>query len=542
MSEPRFNLLLLGYRNDIARGRVLDFLRALPYSQAKSAAIGPDTKLPARLFENLAAAEGQQLRTDLEGLGAQTALVPVAAPAAAAPIAAAAPAARAGVRVLGVGAILAGVVVLFLSRTWQPAAGPHARAPFDVPAPAFTVDELAGQLLHAGDETDVDAMQRNTAAVRLAETGDFERAVSELEKALSRHPENLVLLRNRQTILMNWGIRELSQGRMDEARVHLEEAADLGKRGDVLQALGLTYLEQGERDAARQTLEDALRVEPAQANTMLALARIYVEDERRADALALLERAKETGARGNDLDMMIDRLSREVDAEWDFVETRSSHFRLSFADEEDMDTVDLVLDALEGAYEDVGAKFDLYPDARTAVVLYTREDFHTATGTPDWAGAAYDGRIKLPVGGLRAANANLDRMVRHEYAHRLIALLAGDRCPLWLNEGLAVWAEEIHDGERLPWAREVMAGRQPVSFTDLSRPLRSPAQEEVHAAYAQSYLTVREMVDRYGDHDVAELLTRLGRGERLGDVFADLYREDLALFYDRVLWQLESTG
>jgi tetratricopeptide (TPR) repeat protein len=431
---------------------------------------------------------------------------------------------------------------LLVSRAWQPALVPRYEAPLEFPVPAFTVEEAAVQLAEPGNDAAADALQRNTAAVRLAEAGDFAGAVDELEEALQRHPGNRVLARNLQTILMNWGIRDLSEGRKDEARVHLEEAADLGERGDVLQALGIAYLEQGDRGAARQTLEEALRIEPAQANTMLALARIYVEEERRADALDLLERAKEAGARGSELDAMIDRLSREVDAEWDFVETHSAHFRISFADEEDTGTVDLVLDALENAYEDVGARFDLYPDGRTAVVLYTQQDFHTATGTPDWAGAAFDGRIKLPVGGLRTANPNLDRMVRHEYAHRLVALLAGNRCPLWLNEGLAVWAEENYDDERLPWARQTMAGRQPFPFARLSRPLRSRARDDVNAAYAQSYLTVRAMVDRYGDHDIAELLARLGRGERLSDVFAALYREDLPLFYDRVMWHLESAG
>ena len=101
-----------------------------------------------------------------------------------------------------------------------------------------------------------------------------------------------------------------------------------------------------------------------------------------------------------------------------------------------------MLDALEDAYDAVGRKFDYYPEARTPVVLYSQQDFHTVTQTPDWAGAAFDGRIKLPVRGLSTDDPGFQRVVRHEYAHSLVAQLAGPRCPVWLNEGLAVWAEE----------------------------------------------------------------------------------------------------
>ena len=54
--------------------------------------------------------------------------------------------------------------------------------------------------------------------------------------------------------------------------------------------------------------------------------------------------------------------------------------------------------------------FVLGMDEPTAVVLYTQRDFHAVTQTPDWAGAAYDGRIKLPVRGLSRLQASSGSM------------------------------------------------------------------------------------------------------------------------------------
>src|SRR5262249_3163255 len=150
----------------------------------------------------------------------------------------------------------------------------------------------------------------------------------------------------------------------------------------------------------------------------------------------------------------------EVDAEWDFVKLESTHFRATFADDEDRSTVNVVLDAMEEAYDIVGAKFDYYPEGRAPVVLYTQQDFHTITRTPDWAGGVFDGRIKIPVRGLTRSDPNLPRTARHEYAHSVVGRLSAGRCPVWLNEGLAVWAEEAQDGERQAWAENKVANQE----------------------------------------------------------------------------------
>jgi tetratricopeptide (TPR) repeat protein len=341
-----------------------------------------------------------------------------------------------------------------------------------------------------------------------------------------------------QTVLLNWGIANLAAERLDDAAERLEAAARLGERAEVLRALGITQLREGDYRAAATSLERALQLAPKDPNALLALADVYLKLDQRAQALDLLHRAKEAGMRSPELDKKVEQLGREVDAEWDFVQTQSAHFRISFADSEDTHAVRLVLAALEEAYFTDGRKFEFYPGDRTPVVLYTQQDFHNITQTPGWAGAAYDGRIKLPVRGLQADDAQLTRVVRHEYAHSLITQLSNGHVPIWLNEGLAVWAEETEEGERQAWAEQKIAGQELFTLAQLTTSFVHLPVGRAEVAYAQSYLAVRALVDQYGARKIPALLGNLAKNRNVSDAFAATYPGDLASFEERFLRQL----
>ena len=55
---------------------------------------------------------------------------------------------------------------------------------------------------------------------------------------------------------------------------------------------------------------------------------------------------------------------------------------------------------LEEAYISVGGDFDYYLDEKIEAFLYARERFRDITRSPAWAGAIYDGAIKIPAGGI----------------------------------------------------------------------------------------------------------------------------------------------
>ncbi|MCK6554028.1 tetratricopeptide repeat protein [Candidatus Binatia bacterium] len=521
MSRPGcVDVILCGYRNDLARARVIDWVKHQPARPAGPAALSSETVTPVRLFAELDTEAAATFAAQLRDLGAQVRVE--AAPTRMPSSGSRGRGAGAGMRWLAaataVAAITAWLAPDLSGRRPAPArppvapqAGPAALAP-DPSAGVAGADDAG-----AGPGPAVDA-------------GTFRTQVEEIEGDLEGNPEHPVLLRNLQTALHNWGVAELNANNLAAAVEHLGAAAELGERAEVLQALGIARLRQGQTAEAAELLERALELVPGSRGTLLALADVYTQQDRRAEALELLQRARDNGPTEPELERRVQQLGREVDAEWDFVAVHDPHFRISFGDGGDQSAVRVMLDALDEAYYSVGAKFDYYPDGRTPVVLYAQQDFHAITQTPDWASGAYDGRIKFPVRGLTADNPQLARIARHEYAHSVIRRLAGTSCPVWLNEGLAVWAEEDSEGERVAWAEERISNRELFELRDLTGSFIALPAERIDVAYAQSYLTVRALIDRYGAARLRQLLAAMGRTGEFATAFADVYREDFAAF------------
>jgi hypothetical protein len=238
---------------------------------------------------------------------------------------------------------------------------------------------------------------------------------------------------------------------------------------------------------------------------------------------------------------MLTRLERELDAEWDFDELRSAHFSIGFApgESESRAAAELVERGLEAAYFHVGHKLDLYPGTRIPAVLYPSEAFHDITQTPSWSSGVFDGRIKLPVGNLVAGDhAALERTLRHEYGHVLVHELTRGRAPVWLNEGVAIWAEETRDGDREDWALRTIAGQELFPLATLAGPFLGLPGARVPVAYAQSYLALRALLDRHGARRVRTLLEALGSGQPFDAAFQDAFSDDAARFEQALMAQL----
>src|SRR5205085_1328375 len=104
-----------------------------------------------------------------------------------------------------------------------------------------------------------------------------------------------------------------------------------------------------------------------------------------------------------------------------------------------------VLRTLEMHFSAIESELNYTPPEPIGVVLYTEEAFTDITRAPSWAGALYDGRIRVPVQGLTSADAELSRSLKHELTHSFVAqktksacmgvaVSCGNHAPTWLQE------------------------------------------------------------------------------------------------------------
>ena len=526
---PRFDLLLLGYRNDLARERTRYFLRHLPEALGGPVDVEPQAELPIVLLPGIDHALGLGLAGQLRDRGAYARLVakdPVETSSEVPP-------ARGGV---WASKTLLAVLALLVAGTAYLRLIVH---PVPLPPPGFRdVERGPDPQLFAPAEVSDGQHRLNSEAVALNDEGDFAAAADRLREALRQRPDEPVLRRNLKTVLHNWAVAELNANRPESAIGLAEEGLSLGEDPALLAALGVAQARTADWAAALRSLERSVQLGVSDPGTLVALGKVYRQQGNRQAAVEMFQRAREKGAAGTAFDKSLQRLERELDAEWGFDELRSPHFEISFSSGENLEAARIVLGSLEEAYFVVGRKLDSYPADRTQVVLYPEQEFHDVTQAPSWTGGVYDGRIKLPVRGLHEAGPLLDRTLRHEYAHVVISQLTHGNVPVWLNEGVAIWSEQDRAGERVGWARDTIAGRQLFRLGDLRRPFIQLPAEQVNIAYAESYLAVHAIVDEHGERSLRDLLVRLGTGESFAAAFQDTLSTPLADFENDLIRDL----
>lgn len=364
-----------------------------------------------------------------------------------------------------------------------------------------------------------EAERKNREAVARANDGDVTSAVELLREARRLEPETELYRANLQAVLINAAFADIGAERFREAIPRFTEALKLGDRGEIRRGLGYAYYRTNEPDQARTNLERAIDQGAGDTETYLTLGRIHLDRHDQTKALAMLEEAVAAGADQPGLADTIARLKRDAEAEADYHALGSSHFVIKIEGREDTEAARTVLNALEDAYRRVGARFAYYPLDRLEVVLYPDQTFREVTGSPHWSGGIYDGRIKMPIGGLARGTERLARTVRHEYAHAAIVTLSKGKAPVWLNEGLAQVAEETHDEGRINRLRLAVGDGSLLALTDLESGFTRFDRDQASLAYAQAYFAAKYLLDQKGGYNVRRLLEAMATAASIDAAF-----------------------
>ncbi|MBF8300505.1 MAG: hypothetical protein HW394_875 [Acidobacteria bacterium] len=330
------------------------------------------------------------------------------------------------------------------------------------------------------------------------------------------------------------GWEAIRDGRHQDAAAAFAAALDAEPRDPSLHFGGglATYL-LGQPTAAQHALERAIEIAPSFTDASRLLADILYRASDIAGAIKVYESALKYAPGEKTIIPRLDALRREAAVHRDFLESHGAHFTVLFEGPADAELAGRVIEMLDAAYWRVSTALAVYPERTITVVLYTQEQFRDITRSPQWAAAAYDGRIRIPIRGAGADPRELERVIVHEFTHALVQSLAPRGVPMWLHEGLAVMFEP--DGSA--WSEEQLS-RAPARL-----PLRRLAESfgglpgaEARLAYAQSAAIVGTLFDRGGAMAVGALLQDLARGETLATAF----ERHLFMAYDTFVTGLET--
>jgi Peptidase MA superfamily len=208
-------------------------------------------------------------------------------------------------------------------------------------------------------------------------------------------------------------------------------------------------------------------------------------------------------------------------------ENESAHFQLKYSGAAEPGLAREVLRTLEGHFDAISSELGYTPPEPIGVVLYTQQAFADITRAPGWVGALNDGRIRVPVQGLRSVDSELSRILKHELTHSFIQQKTRGRAPTWIQEGIAQWMEGKRSDENAAVLVQVYEAGEAAPLGKLEGSWMNLPSDVAHYAYAWALANIEYIVETQGMTDVERILDHIAEGQpteqALRDVLHDGY-------------------
>lgn len=308
------------------------------------------------------------------------------------------------------------------------------------------------------------------------------------------------------------GRQELEAGRYEDASAEFARVIEWDST-NLNGILGFALAEStlGRDGVAGAAVLDGLVLYPESADLQEMLGNLRHREERLRDALQAWTTAFAL-APNDRLRDKIEKIQREIQvaAAYDF--TRSSHFNVRYDGTVDAALASDVVDFLEDRHYELSNRFRHTPNQPITLLLYPDRKFRDVTRSPEWIGGLFDGKIRVPLGGLNKLHGSARRVLTHELTHAILHSKSRGHCPWWLHEGLA----QRMEGRKVEPSRyaELLA-------VDSSPNLRS--QKDASLSYLAALSFTEYLEGRSGFASLVWLLDELGDGKDLEPALTQIF-------------------
>lgn len=385
------------------------------------------------------------------------------------------------------------VLLLLFPAQGRAGQGTMAEAEPDWPGRIIQLRERLDRVPNDHQAREQLAIAYNNYAVTLADAGNVDDAVEQLEEALRLDPASVQLKANLATI-------------------HVKAATE------AYQAHRLTE--------AKRLVQEALAVTPNNAEPYVLLGEIEYNSQRLKEAKAAWEKAVALRPDLLEVRTKLSQLDQELPVESKFEKLSQVYFDLRYTTQLERASGFDIQDMLLKARREVGSDFAFWPTRKIVALLYTAEEFRTLRQqAPEWVAGQYDGKIRVPLPGQDLDHQAVTRILYHEYTHAVVYELTKGLLPTWFNEGLAEYEAWKHEAP--PWTllREAAAQARLLPWQALSTPFSASATTmQAGLAYEQAHNIVRYLVERHSFWRIKRLLKAVGEGTPFEQALQAEYR------------------
>ncbi|MDD5774107.1 MAG: peptidase MA family metallohydrolase [bacterium] len=324
--------------------------------------------------------------------------------------------------------------------------------------------------------------------------------------------------------------------KLDDAIEMLLKAMEYNP-GDTLfpKNAGIMYYNNGNFVKAGELFSRVLEIDNKDIFAHEYLGRSYYYSNLLKKALTELNTAVDLDPGNSSLLKFKEKVENETRIENSFQKTSQEIFVIQYDYQTEFRFTSIILNTLLEAYWRIIRDLSYYSkkEFKIPVIIYTKKAFKDIEH-PEWAGAIYDGKIRIPVENLNEQkDKELKDFIYHELTHAILYYYCNGRTlPVWLNEGIAQLEEinqrDIHAVKKLLKGKQLLHLKdREKSFSDLTDP------KIVEIAYLQSYLAVNFILERYSKQALLDILKKLSENKSIEDAILTTLFIDYDQFEER---------
>lgn len=176
----------------------------------------------------------------------------------------------------------------------------------------------------------------------------------------------------------------------------------------------------------------------------------------------------------------------------------------------------IALELLEKQAAEINRVFSIVPKSRITLRLIKQSDYAFATGAPQWTSAMfYNGEISIPYKSQEMIDiSDLEKSIRHEYVHAVVAELSNYGAPAWIDEGLAQYIEGQQNRRVSPALRNWARSKEIFSLASLHDGFLDLTPELAAVAYGESLFAAKTLINRFGVSAIRKYLMMLSQGRQ----------------------------
>jgi tetratricopeptide (TPR) repeat protein len=371
----------------------------------------------------------------------------------------------------------------------------------------------------------------NSKGVDAINRGDYVTGITYLEQAYNQNKTHPAIQSNLSNSYIKYASELLQKKQPDLSVSYADKALRMGGLSDagknnlsrIYYNIAVSYYQQKNYNASEILLNKSEQLIQSQVPVLVLQGHIAYSKQNLSGAENYWKKAKQLDPSNSEISKLLAILSKQSSTETKLGSMQSGEiFDIHYDRGSIGNEIFEIKQHLMDCYRELGQEFGYYPSHPLIVILYDESEFRSTLNVRSQVAGLYDGKIRLPLNFKKYSLADIKKTIRHEYTHAIVQDLAGSNCPIWLHEGLAVYAEKGSYNDNIALIKAAMQKKLAYTFNMLSTSQVWNRSDLAPLAYSQSYGIVNYMINRWNMNVIREFLKQIKSGESFESVLSEI--------------------